>query len=216
MLIKHFFNKRIWLEKLFSYLQVCPRLWHLDNWTNPNNTKFIFQTLSTSLVDFWKRIVKPIRNTCRKLWGRYLVKPKGAAIELKMKPWKPCEMHPPGAVPLRFQRINCTYTYQKTSWKKGGLGAKTATATAREGNVSKMIGLWKRCKITTALLKPKTVPQIIIGGDRRAALSLTMSLTQDWDPGPNLLTPHPHCLPKVCLISVAPIPSLLLFKNGDL
>ena len=59
---------------------------------------------------------------------------------------------------------------------------------------------------------------MIIGGDRRPALSLTMSLTQDWDPGPNLLTPHPHCLPKnlMCVISVAPIPSLLLFKNGDL
>ena len=57
---------------------------------------------------------------------------------------------------------------------------------------------------------------MIIGGDRRPALSLTMSLTQDWDPGPNLLTPHPHCLPKMCVINVAPIPSLLLFKNGDL
>ena len=118
--------------------------------------------------------------------------------------------------PIENSQENCTYTYQKTSWKKGGLGAKTATATAHEGKVSKMICLWKRCKITTALLKPKTAPHMIIGGDRRPALSLTMSLTQDWDPGPNLLTLHPHCLPKMCVISVAPIPSLLLFKNGDL
>ena len=84
--------------------------------------------------------------------------------------------------PIAISEENCTYTYQKTSWKKGGLGAKTATATAREGNVSKMIGLWKRCKIITALLKPKTVPQMIIGGDRRPALSLTMSLNTGLGP----------------------------------
>lgn len=50
-------------------------------------------------------------------------------------------MHPPGAVPLRISEENYTYTYHKTSSEKGGLGAKTATATAREGYVSKMIGL---------------------------------------------------------------------------
>ena len=109
-------------------------------------------------------------------------------------------MHPPGTVPLRISEENCTYTYQKTSRERGGLGAKTATATAREGNKSKMIGLWKHCKITTAPLKLKTAPHMIIGGDCRPALSLT----EDWDPGPNLLTPHPHCLPKMCVLSVAP------------
>ena len=109
-------------------------------------------------------------------------------------------MHPPGAVPLRISEENCTYTYQKMSRKKGGLGAKTATATARKGSVSKMIGLWKRCKITTALLKPKTALRMIIGGDRWPRLSLTLSLTQDCDPGANLLTPHPHCLPKMCVL----------------
>ena len=53
---------------------------------------------------------------------------------------------PPGTITLRTSVEKSADTYQKTSKGKGGLGTKTAKATASKSNVSKSaIKLLKPC-----------------------------------------------------------------------
>ena len=82
-----------------------------------------------------------------------------AAREPGRQPWQPCGRQPPGTVTLR--------TLVEKFADAGGQGvlkAKMAKATVR-------LPQRKSCKITRALLKPKTTPHTICDGATCPALS---------------------------------------------
>lgn len=75
-----------------------------------------------------------------------------AAREPGRQPWQPCGRQPPGTVTLRILVEKFA-----DAGGQGVLRAKMAKATVR-------LPQRKRCKITRALLKPKTTPHMICDG----------------------------------------------------